>query len=141
MVGIHPIIAFFIYETIKESKQDFGILNKGGVRSNREQAKLYAQGRTAKGQKVTWTRNSFHQYGLAADLVAFVNGKPSWDVKKYKEITRAGKAVIKKYDLPIDHGYDLWGRDLPHWQVSKLGGRDARKVYDIRKIDPKRFLV
>ena len=128
MVGMHPIIAFFIEMTIKESKQDFGILNNGGVRTNKQQADLYAQGRTTEGSKVTWTLNSYHQYGLAADLVAYSNGKYNWKVKNYKEIIRAGKAVIEKYNLPIDNGFDLWGKDLPHWQLTGF-----KPYYDIRK--------
>ena len=128
MVGMHPIIAFFVEMTIKESKQDFGILNNGGVRTNKQQADLYAQGRTTEGSKVTWTMNSYHQYGLAADLVAYSNGKYNWKVKNYNEIIRAGKAVIKKYDLPIDNGMDLWGKDMPHWQLTGF-----QPYYDIRK--------
>ncbi|MDB4917285.1 MAG: peptidase and DD-carboxypeptidase VanY/endolysin [Gemmatimonadetes bacterium] len=40
-----------------------------GVRSQTRQNALYAQGRTADGPVVTWTRNSLHGKGLAADLV------------------------------------------------------------------------
>ncbi len=39
------------------------------------------------------------------------------------------KAVIKQYDLPIEHGFDLWGKDIPHWQMTEY-----RPYYDIRKI-------
>ena len=134
MIGLHPIMAFAIEMAIKETKQDFTILSTGGVRTNKQQASMYAQGRTKEGNKVTWTLNSFHQYGLAADLVAYKNGRASWDIKLYKEITRAMKKVIAEYKLPIDWGYDLWGKDFPHYQITKLEGKDARKVYDIRKI-------
>jgi peptidoglycan L-alanyl-D-glutamate endopeptidase CwlK len=134
LIGIHPILAFAVYEAIKITKQDFTILSTGGVRTDRQQLDMYALGRTREGRKITWTRNSFHQYGLAVDLVAYHNGKPSWEPSLYKDIVKAMKKVIKKYNLPIDHGYDLWKRDLPHWQITRLDERDARKVYDIRKI-------
>ena len=129
MVGMHPIMAFFIEETIKESKQDFGILNGGGVRTNAQQAAMYAQGRTTEGIKITWTEDSYHQYGLGGDLVAYNKGKFNWKVKNYDEIIRAGKAVIKKYNLPIDNGFDLWKRDKPHWQLTGF-----KPYYDIREI-------
>jgi len=89
---------------------------------------MYAQGRTTEGKKITWTKDSYHQYGLAADTVAYNNGKFNWKVKNYKEIIRAGKAIIKKYGLPIDNGFDLWGKDMPHWQMTGY-----KPYYDIRK--------
>ena len=128
MIGLHPILAFATEMAIKRSKQDFGILNKGGVRTDKEQATLYAQGRTTEGSKITWTRNSYHQYGLAVDLVAYSNGRFNWNVDSYAEITKAMKSVIEDYDLPIDHGFDLWGRDYPHWQLTGF-----KPYYDIRK--------
>ena len=128
MIGLHPLMAFAIEMAIKETKQDFGILNKGGVRKDPEQAAMYAQGRTTEGSKITWTLDSYHQYGLAGDLVAYVNGKYSWDVKYYKEIVRAMKVVIARYNLPIDHGFDLWKKDWPHWQLTGY-----KPYYDIRR--------
>ena len=133
MIGLHPMLAFAVEMAIKESKQDFTILSTGGVRTNKQQLAMYAQGRTKEGNKVTWTKNSFHQYGLAVDLVAYKNGRASWDIKLYKEIALAMKKVITKYNLPIDWGFDLWQRDLPHWQITTLENKDARKIYDIRK--------
>lgn len=129
MLGLHPYMAFFIEETIKESKQDFGILNKGGVRTDKEQADMYAQGRTTEGNKITWTKDSYHQYGLAVDMVAYQGGKYSWKVKYYEAITLAMKEVIAEYDLPIEHGFDLWKKDHPHWQMTGY-----KPYYDIRRI-------
>jgi len=124
LVGVHPILAFAVTEAIKRTKQDFMVLD--GVRHDNEQAKLVARG-------VSKTMNSFHLYGLAADLVAWVEGKPSWEEKYYAEIARAMKEVIKEHDLDIEWGYDKWNWDLPHWQITKLNGLDARRVYDVRK--------
>ncbi len=130
MIGLHPIIAFATEMAIKRSKQDFGILNKGGVRTNKEQATLYAQGRTSEGNKVTWTLNSRHQKGQAVDLVAYNKGKYNWKVKNYKEIIKAMKSVIKEYKLPIDHAFEVGLKgDYPHWQMRNSN-------YDIRKIAP-----
>ena len=126
---MHPAMAFFIEMTIQESKQDFGILNKGGVRTNQDQLDLYAQGRTTEGKKVTWTKDSYHQYGLAGDLVAYSNGKYNWKTKNYEEIIRAGKVVIERYKLPIEHAFDAGLKsDYPHWQMTGY-----KPYYDIRK--------
>jgi peptidoglycan LD-endopeptidase CwlK len=50
------------------------------LRSNDEQAALYAQGRTTPGEIVTDAPpgESAHNYGLALDIVPVVNGKPDW---------------------------------------------------------------
>jgi len=44
------------------------------------------------------------------------------------------KEVIKKHDLDIDWGYDMWKWDLPHFQITKIEGFDARRVYDFREL-------
>jgi len=127
MIGLHPILAFAVEMAIKETKQDFGIVNKGGVRTDKQQANMYAQGRTTEGSKVTWTLDSYHQYGLAVDLVAYTGNKFSWNDKHYKEIIEAMKKIINLYDLPIDNGYDLWRKDKAHWQMTGF-----KPYYDIR---------
>ena len=120
LVGVHPVLAFAVTEAIKVTRQDFMVFD--GVRTAREQEKLVARG-------VSKTNNSYHLYGLAVDLVAYVDGKPSWDKLYYNDIAEAMKHVIEKYDLPIEWGYDKWGWDLPHFQMTGY-----RKVYDIRKL-------
>lgn len=127
MIGMNPILAFAVTKAIERTEQDFGIFSKGGVRSQRVQDELYAQGRTKPGNKVTWTRNSKHCSGNAVDLVAFVDGKPNWESKYYTEIEIAMKNVIRDYALDIDWGFDLWGKDYPHWQIS-------HSDYDVRDL-------
>ena len=120
LVGVHPILSFAVTEAIKHTKQDFMVLD--GLRTTKEQEKLVARG-------VSKTMNSYHLYGLAVDLVAYVDSKPSWDKKYYPDIADAMKHVIEKYSLPIDWGYDMWSWDLAHWQLSGM-----MDTYDIRKI-------
>lgn len=124
LIGVHPELAFAVTEAIKVTRQDFTVFD--GVRTKKEQEKLVARG-------VSKTNNSYHLYGLAVDLVAWVEGKPSWDPKYYKEIGIAMKKVIKKHNLDIDWGYEIWGWDMPHFQLSKINNTDARKRYDVRK--------
>jgi len=125
LVGVYPPLAFAVTEAIKITSQDFMVLD--GLRTTQEQEKLVARG-------VSKTMNSFHLYGLAVDIVAYVDGKPSWEEHHYYAIEIAMKQVIRKHDLPIEWGYDKWKWDMPHWMISKLNGMDAREVYDIRKI-------
>lgn len=125
MVGLHPYIAFAVEKAILITDQDFGVLS--GVRTNAQQSRLYDQGRTTEGSKVTWTMDSYHQYGLAVDLVAYVDGKYTWELKYYTAIVKAMKEVIADYNLPIEHGFDMWEKDWPHWQLTGF-----KPTYDIR---------
>lgn len=125
LVGVHPYLAFAVMKAIKVTSQDFSVVE--GVRSMSRQRELVAKGRSK-------TFNSYHLYGLATDLVPFVNGKKTWEDRYFKEIHNAMSSVIEKYNLPIDNGFDLWNWDKPHWQMTGW-----REKYDIRKIDPKCF--
>ena len=120
LIGVHPVLAFAVTEAIKITKQDFMVVD--GLRTKNEQEKLVAKG-------FSKTIDSYHLYGLAVDLVAYVDGKPSWDEKYYPAIEEAMKTVIEKYDLPIEWGYDKWKWDLPHWQMTGWKSKyDARKL-------------
>ena len=50
------------------------------LRSNEDQAVLYAQGRTTAGHIVTKAKpgQSAHNFGLAIDIVPMIHGKPDW---------------------------------------------------------------
>ena len=120
LVGVHPILGFAVTEAIKITRQDFMVLD--GVRTKEEQIKLEARG-------VSKTMDSYHLYGLAVDLVAYVDGKPSWEKEHYKEIAIAMKYIIEKHHLPIEWGYDKWSWDMPHWQLTGY-----KAFYDIREI-------
>ena len=61
-----------------------------GRRTCAQQDQLYAQGRTAPGNIVTKARcgQSAHNYGLAIDVVEFINGVPAWDSPNWEVIGR-----------------------------------------------------
>lgn len=120
LIGVHPILSFAVYEAIKITKQDFTVFE--GVRTFEKQKEYYDKG-------VSKTLDSYHLYGLAVDLVAWVEGKPTWNKEYYEEIADAMKTVINKYDLPIEWGYDLWKWDEPHYQMTGY-----KNKYDIRKL-------
>lgn len=115
-------------------------------RSFEEQQKLYAQGRTTPGKKVTnaLPGQSFHQYGLAIDFVILEDkdgdGKfetASWKVDDdWISIAREFKA----------HGYS-WGgdwkfKDYPH--VEKTFGytwKQLKELYESKKIDAEGYVI
>lgn len=126
MVGLHPHLAFAVEEAIKLTKIDFTVAE--GVRTTARQRELVSKGYSK-------TMNSYHLYGLAVDLVPWIHGAPTWeDIGAFGAIHEAMSEVIHTHGLKIDNGFDLWGWDRPHWQLTGM-----REHYDIRKIDPKRF--
>ncbi len=120
LIGVHPKLALVVMEAIKLTKQDFMVLD--GIRTVKEQRKLVDRG-------VSKTMDSYHLYGLAVDLVAYVNGKPTWEEKYYKEISIAMERAAEMHNIDgIDWGFDLWEWDMAHFQLSGM-----KPYYDIRK--------
>ena len=86
-------------------------------RSIEQQNALYAKGRTTAGSIVTKVKGgySFHNHGLAFDLVPLVNGNPSWNVSRdvWERLGNIGKS------LGLERGGDWKSfRDYPHYQYT-----------------------
>lgn len=88
------------------------------LRSNEEQAALYAQGRTKPGKVVTNAKpgQSMHNHGLAIDVVPLRAGKPVWgttgeDGKLWKRIGEIGEKVGLEWA-----GRWTTMREYPHFQ-------------------------
>lgn len=75
-------------------KVGIDLLVTSTYRDNESQDALYAQGRTAPGNKVTNAKagESFHNYRIAFDVVPVINGKADWNSKRWPEIGAIGKA-------------------------------------------------
>ena len=113
---LHPKIKCKSYDFINKVEKKLGIKLRvvQGLRTFSEQNALYAKGRTVPGKKVTWVKGgySFHNYGLAIDVVEIKNGKANWNTK-WKQIAVIGKSF----------GF-IWGGDWektpdkPHFQMT-----------------------
>jgi len=85
-----------------------------GLRTNAEQNALYAKGRTAPGNIVTNAQGgeSYHNYGLAIDVVVMQNGQPVWE-----------NLPSNIGNIGIQNGFG-WGgnwnsfKDYPHFQMT-----------------------
>lgn len=127
LIGVHPKLVAVVEMAIQLTKQDFMVLE--GVRSPARQAELYAQGRTKRGPKVTWTLKSNHfvnpttGFGHAVDLVPY---PVDWSHKKLDVVAKAMFAAADTLDTPIRWGAD-WNRngkprergeaDSPHFEL------------------------
>jgi hypothetical protein len=98
-------------------------------RTPERQQFLYDQGRTRPGSIVTKAQawQSYHQYGLAADYVAFVNGSWSWDGTGERAQWWTQLHVIGR-----KHGLEPLSFEAPHLQLAGLttGGLVAGKYPD-----------
>ena len=117
----------FINDTESELNVQLRVVQ--GYRSIEEQNKLYAQGRTEPGNKVTNARGgeSYHNYGLAIDVVRTEDGKPDWNKPITQDIA----------DIGIQQGFS-WGgswssfKDYPHFEMS-FGQSIKTLMCDIKK--------
>lgn len=113
---LHPAVRDIFKRFIEEAEEtlDIKLRVTQGLRTFAEQDALYAQGRTKPGGIVTKAKGgqSFHNYGLAIDLVEIRNGKANWDFD-YRLL------------LPFAQKYNLtWGGnfksivDKPHYELT-----------------------
>lgn len=73
---LNPLVDFLATKALEDIRsQGVNPLVVETYRSQARQNKLYAQGRTAPGNKVTWTRNSKHTTRKAIDVVPQRNAK------------------------------------------------------------------
>lgn len=93
------------------------------LRSAERQAWLWEQGRSRPGQKVTWTRHSKHQDGVAADFHLIKDGRAVWDAPVYEALHRAVP--------PENFGLRTLPGDLVHLELAD----------DTLPVEPERLLI
>lgn len=120
-IGVYPDLTFAANEALKISQVDITILD--GIRTTTEQEALVESG-------ASWTMDSYHLYGLALDLVAYVNGI-RFEIEPNKHVYTAMKSVVHAHGIKAECGQDLWDKDIYHWQMTGL-----KEQYDIRVIAP-----
>lgn len=92
---------------------DFSVIC--GKRTQAEQDRLYAQGRTEPGPIVTWTRNSKHITGDAVDIVPY---PLDWDDhNSFYKLAGIIKSAAVLEDVELKWGGDWNSKDLPHFEL------------------------
>jgi peptidoglycan L-alanyl-D-glutamate endopeptidase CwlK len=84
-----------VRKAIKRTTVDFGVTE--GLRTKATQAKYVAAGKSK-------TMNSKHLTGDAVDLVAYIEGKISWEITLYDNIAEAIRAAAKEKGVSIRWG-------------------------------------
>lgn len=111
--GVEPTLLSVVKEAQRAHPElQFTIGGKGGKRDQVEQDRLYAQGRTAPGPVVTWTRDSDHLRGIAVDLEP-VRGTPA-------QVEAAMREASEKLGIPLADVAKLRAKgDMGHFALPK----------------------
>lgn len=104
--GVDPKLVAVVKRAIEISKVDFGVTE--GLRTLETQRKYVAQGKSR-------TMNSRHLTGKAVDLVAFVDGKVSWELNLYDNIADAMAQAAKELGVPLRWGAAWNIPDITKW--------------------------
>lgn len=126
---LHPKVRAIFKAFVEECENTHNVILRvtQGLRTIAEQNALYAQGRTKPGAIVTNAKggSSYHNYGLAIDLVELKDGKANWKFD-YKKL----KSISQKYGL-------TWGgdfksiKDNPHFELTL--GYNWKKLLELTK--------
>lgn len=113
-----PFVVVKLTAALDDVKSEgFDVAVFEGFRTMERQQWLYDQGRTRDGKIVTYARpgESFHQYGLAVDIVGNRNGKWDWSIA-YDKIT----------PIFLAHGFETLKFEKAHFQIT--GGLSIAKA-------------
>ncbi len=118
LLNVQSSMQKLVRKAAEISDQEFQVVQ--GNRTQAEQDKLFAQGRTKPGHIVTWTRKSNHIGGRAIDYAALVNGKINWEkITLYESIASAFKRASLELGIPINWGGDWHTKDYGHIELQK----------------------
>ena len=128
--GVNQNLVLVVKEAITLTKVDFGVIC--GLRTQEEQEALVAKG-------ASQTMKSKHLEGNAVDLMAYLDGRGTWELNVYDEVAAAMKQAARELEVTI-----RWGGA---WTVASLGAyngtsEDAMMEYiDIRRSQGKRPFI
>ncbi len=90
--GIDDGLQAVIKMAITFTKTDFGVVQ--GMRTIEQQKELVAKG-------ASQTMKSKHLEGKAFDIMAFINGRASWELSVYDDLADAIKEAATQLNVPI----------------------------------------
>ena len=127
---LHPLVRATIIQFIISAEKELGkrLRITSALRTVKKQNKLFAQGRTRPGKIVTNAKGgkSYHNFGLAVDIVEIKNKKALWNNPDWDKIAELGKS------LGLEWGGDWVSfTDKPHFQLSF--GKSTAKLFSLYK--------
>ena len=104
--GVDERLQAVAKQAITLSKTDFGVIQ--GMRTVEQQKELVAKGASR-------TMKSLHLEGKAIDIMAYVNGRASWELNLYDDLADAIKEAAKVVGVPIRWGAAWHIDDIRKW--------------------------
>lgn len=130
LMGIEPELKEVVYEAIKVTKIDFGVIE--GLRTEEKQKQLVESG-------ASQTMKSKHLEGRAVDLMAYIGGRGSWELNVYDEIADAMKEAAVKVEVAVRWGAAWTVTDIREWEGTM---EDAMNSYiDTRRSQGRRPFI
>jgi peptidoglycan LD-endopeptidase CwlK len=151
VMKLHPKLRNEALQIIDEIEKKDGIKIRvvQSTRTHKEQADIYAQGRTKPGKVVTWAKpgSSFHNYGLALDFcILHADGSISWSL--HEDLDEDKKAdwfeVISRFKR---YGWETgaeWRtrKDYPHLEKTfGLDITDCISLFTANKVDGDGYII
>jgi len=128
--GVKPEMVDVVKEAIKLTKIDFGVIC--GMRTEEEQKALVDKG-------ASQTMKSKHLTGDAVDLMAYIDGRATWELNVYDDIADAMKEASEVVRVPIRWGASWQIRDLRNWDGTM---EEAMNAYiDLRRSEGRRPFI
>ena len=128
--GVKPELVHVVKRAIEITHVDFGVVQ--GLRTIEEQRELFAK-------KATQTMASKHLTGDAVDLMAYINGRGSWELALYDEIADAVQQAAIELGVGIRWGGCWIVPDIREWSDTM---EDAMNHYiDTRRQEGKRPFI
>ena len=128
--GVDERLQAVAKQAITLSKTDFGVIQ--GMRTVEQQKELVAKGASR-------TMKSLHLEGKAIDIMAYVNGRASWELNLYDDLADAIKEAAKGVGVPI-----RWGAAWHIDDIRKGNGtmEEAMNAYiDLRRSQGRRPFI
>ena len=140
ILTLHPLLRGKASKFVNAVEKRLGkrIKITDGLRTFAEQDKLYSQGRTTAGKKVTNAKGgqSYHNYGLAFDCYFTKNGSVDFSQPISPEVAKIGQ------EFGLEWGGNWKSlKDMPHFQLTKGSISELLAIYNAGKKDNSGYII
>ena len=128
--GVDERLVSVVKFAINATKTDFGVIQ--GMRTLEQQKELVAKG-------ASQTMKSKHLEGLAVDLMAYINGRGSWELNLYDDLADAMKEGAELAGVAVCWGAAWHIPDIRKWDGTM---EEAMNEYiDLRRSQGRRCFI
>ena len=128
--GVNDDLVAVVRFAINATKTDFGVIQ--GLRTIEQQKELVAKG-------ASQTMKSKHLDGNAVDLMAYINGRGSWELNLYDDIADAMKEGAEAAGVAVRWGAAWHIPDIRKWNGTM---EEAMNEYvDLRRSEGRRPFI